>query len=109
MEEKRILVLGGKGKTGRRVAKKLADLGKVIRIGSRNETPSFDWENSATWDDALHEIDSVYITFQPDLAVPSALNTIEQFTSRAVKAGIKKNWCCFPEEVKRKHKLANNW
>ncbi len=90
MEEKKILVLGGKGKTGRRVAKKLTDLGKVVRIGSRNETPAFDWENAETWDDGLHGIDSVYITFQPDLAVPGALDTIEQFTSRAVKAGIKK-------------------
>jgi len=90
MEQKKILVLGGKGKTGRRVAKKLTDLGQVVRIGSRNEDPSFDWENASTWDDALQGINSVYITFQPDLAVPGALNTIEKFTSCAVRAGIKK-------------------
>jgi uncharacterized protein YbjT (DUF2867 family) len=90
MEKKKILVLGGKGKTGRRVAKKLTDLGNAIRVGSRNETPSFDWENAATWSDALQGIDSVYITFQPDLAVPGAPEIIEEFTSRAVKAGIKK-------------------
>ena len=90
MEEKKILVLGGKGKTGRRVAERLTKLGKTIRIGSRSEQPSFDWENPETWAGALEGMDMVYITFQPDLAVPGALKTIEGFTSQAVKAGIQK-------------------
>ena len=90
MEEKKILVLGGKGKTGRRVAERLTKLGKTIRIGSRSEQPSFDWENPETWAGALEGMDTVYITFQPDLAVPGALKAIEGFTSQAVKAGIQK-------------------
>jgi len=90
MEEKKILVLGGKGKTGRRVAERLTKLGKAIRIGSRSEKPPFDWENPQTWTGALDGMDTVYITFQPDLAVPSALEAIEGFTSRAVNNGIKK-------------------
>jgi len=90
MEEKKILVLGGKGKTGRRVAERLTKLGKAIRIGSRSEKPPFDWENPQTWTGTLDGMDVVYITFQPDLAVPSALEAIERFTSRAVKNGIKK-------------------
>ncbi len=90
MEEKKILVLGGKGKTGRRVAERLTKLGKAIRIGSRSEKPPFDWENPQTWTGALDGMDAVYITFQPDLAVPSALEAIEGFTSRAVKNGIQK-------------------
>lgn len=90
MEENKILVLGGKGKTGRRVAERLTKLGKTIRIGSRSEQPSFDWENPETWAGALEGMDMVYITFQPDLAVPGALKAIEEFTSQAVKAGIQK-------------------
>ena len=90
MEEKKILVLGGKGKTGSRVAERLTKLGKTIRIGSRSEKPSFDWENPETWEGALEGMDTVYITFQPDLAVPGALKAIEAFTSQAVKAGIQK-------------------
>jgi len=90
MEEKKILILGGKGKTGSRVAERLTKLGKTIRIGSRSEKPPFDWENTETWAGALGGMDTVYITFQPDLAVPGALKTIEEFTSQAVKAGIKK-------------------
>ena len=90
MEQKKILILGGNGKTGRRVAERLVKLDKSIRIGSRNETPSFDWEKSETWAAVLEGIHSVYITFQPDLAVPSALKVIEAFTTLAVKGGVEK-------------------
>jgi len=90
MKQKKILVLGGKGKTGSRVAERLTKLGKTIRIGSRSETPSFDWENPETWAGALDGMDTVYITFQPDLAVPGALKAIEEFTSQAVKDEIQK-------------------
>ena len=43
------LVLGGTGKTGRRVAERLAARGLPARIGSRSGEPPFDWENEATW------------------------------------------------------------
>lgn len=90
MEENKYLIIGGKGKTGRKVAYSLIKLGKNIRIGSRSENPSFDWEKSETWKKALERMDVVYITFQPDLAVPGAAKIIEDFTSLAVKSGIKK-------------------
>jgi len=90
MKDKKILVLGGKGKTGRKVAEKLTGLGKTVRIGSRSEMPSFDWENRETWAGALDGMDAVYITFQPDLAVPCARKAIEAFTTLAVKSGIQK-------------------
>ncbi len=90
METRNILVLGGKGKTGRRVAKKLSEQGQSVRIGSRSEHPAFDWDNPPMWPAALEDMDMVYITFQPDLAVPGALKAIEDFTAKAVKAGLKK-------------------
>ena len=90
MTEEKFLILGGKGKTGRRVAERLTNLGKTVRIGSRSEKPPFDWENPETWESALAGMDTVYITFQPDLAVPGALKAIKEFTSKAVKGGIKK-------------------
>lgn len=46
---KPILILGGTGKTGGRIAERLAALGHPVRIGSRANTPSFDWEDRATW------------------------------------------------------------
>ena len=90
MKEQKILVLGGKGKTGRKVAESLIKKGKTIRIGSRNENPPFDWETPETWVGTLQGMDTVYITFQPDLAVSNAPGAIEKFTSLAVKTGIKK-------------------
>lgn len=90
MKDQKILVLGGKGKTGRRVAEKLTKMGHQIRIGSRSENPAFDWENPATWAAVLEGMSAVYITFQPDLAVPGALTAIKGFTSQAVKAGVQK-------------------
>jgi uncharacterized protein YbjT (DUF2867 family) len=89
-KKQNILVLGGKGKTGRRVASRLLEKGQTVRIGSRSEEPSFDWENPITWEGALKGMESVYITFQPDLAVPGASEAIEAFTKQAVKSGIKK-------------------
>ncbi len=86
----KILVLGGKGKTGRKVADRLTKLDQMVRIGSRNETPSFDWQDPSTWSAALNGMDKVYITFQPDLAVPGALAAIEGLTKEAKRSGIKK-------------------
>ncbi|WP_298238248.1 NAD(P)H-binding protein [uncultured Algibacter sp.] len=85
-----ILVIGGTGKTGRKVANKLTALGHKVRIGSRSATPAFDWDNSETWTEALQGMDKVYITFQPDLAVPGALDAIEKLTKKAKQCHVKK-------------------
>ena len=84
-----ILVLGGKGKTGRKVVERLTTRGKSVRIGSRNEAPPFDWDAPETWAAAIAGTDTVYITFQPDLAVPGAREAVEAFTSQAVSGGIR--------------------
>lgn len=89
--KKKILVLGSNGKTGRRVAARLENNPEVeIRLGSRNEKIPFDWENPQTWENVVKDIDTVYITFQPDLAVPFAAEAIENFTKLATKNGVQK-------------------
>ena len=85
-----ILVIGGTGKTGRKVAEKLINLEHNVRIGSRSANPSFDWNNSNTWDKAMQGMDKIYITFQPDLAVPGALEAIELLVKLAKKNKIEK-------------------
>ena len=85
-----ILVIGGTGKTGRRVVGRFKTRDIPVRIGSRAGEPPFDWENPETWAGAADGMDTVYITFQPDVAVPGAREAIEEFTSLAVKSGIKK-------------------
>jgi uncharacterized protein YbjT (DUF2867 family) len=85
-----ILVLGGAGKTGKRVAERLTKLNLPVRIASRKTSPAFDWENPYTWPNALSGIQKVYISFQPDLAVPGSTDKIESFTEAAKKAGVQK-------------------
>ena len=87
----KILVLGSTGKTGSRVAARLENISGVeLRLGSRNEKIPFDWEKPETWENVVKEIDTVYITFQPDLAVPFAADAIENFTNLATKSGVQK-------------------
>lgn len=85
-----ILVIGGTGKTGRKVANKLTKIGHNVRIGSRSASPPFDWEKPEDWSKALRGMEKIYITFQPDLAVPGALEAIEELTKQAKKSNIKK-------------------
>jgi uncharacterized protein YbjT (DUF2867 family) len=87
--KQQVLVLGGKGKTGSRVVQRLTELGYPVRIGSRSAVTPFDWENSQTWEPVLQGMDAVYITYQPDLAVPEAVPAIKQFSDLAVKKGVK--------------------
>ncbi|WP_296988372.1 NAD(P)H-binding protein [Thalassospira sp. UBA1131] len=86
----RFLVLGATAKTGRRVAEKLIALGHDVRAVSRSTTPAFDWTDPTTWDDALRDRDAVYVTFQPDLAVPGSDDTIASFAKRALMHGAKR-------------------
>lgn len=91
MNKKKILVLGSNGKTGRRVIERLKNNSDVeIRLGSRSEKIPFDWENPETWKNVLKDIEVVYITFQPDLAIPSAVETIQEFTILATELGVQK-------------------
>jgi len=85
---KPILVIGGTGKTGRRVAQRLQAKGTAVRIGSRNATPSFDWENPTTWAEVLQNVKAAYISYYPDLAVPQAPEAIRAFCQLAIKSGV---------------------
>ncbi|WP_433770959.1 NAD(P)H-binding protein [Pseudomonas putida] len=85
-----ILVLGATGKTGRRIAQQLEAGGQSVRLGSRGATPPFDWEDRSTWAAALDGVHAAYISFQPDIAVPGALETIQAFTRQAVESGVGK-------------------
>jgi len=90
MKTENILVIGGTGKTGKRVVHLLEELGQKVRIGSRSASPSFDWHQPEGWAQALEGIDKVYITYQPDLAVPGALEAIEQLVKESKRAKVKK-------------------
>jgi uncharacterized protein YbjT (DUF2867 family) len=84
------LVIGGTGKTGRRVADRLVKAGQPVRIGSRGAEPPFDWEKPDSWGQALQGVKAVYVAYQPDLAVPGALETVRAFFAQAVESGVEK-------------------
>lgn len=85
----RYLVIGATGKTGRRVAEKLRQKGLSVRAVSRSTEIPFDWNSQSTWAAALDGIDSAYVTYQPDIALPGAVDVIRAFLSAAKKAGVK--------------------
>lgn len=60
-EERTILVLGGTGKTGRRVVERLTARGPPVRAGSRSGEPPFGWEGQATPGSALRETDRNFL------------------------------------------------
>jgi len=90
LENDAILVLGGTGKTGRRVADLLRQARKRVRIGSRTAEPRFDWENRTTWGPALQGVKAAYVAYQPDLAAPGALEIVDAFFHQAIECGVEK-------------------
>lgn len=90
MKTEHFLIIGGTGKTGRKVAESLSRLNQKVRIGSRNAKIPFDWQHTETWPAVFDGIDKIYITFQPDLAVPGALDAIETLVKQARVSGVKK-------------------
>ena len=89
-QENKVLVLGATGKTGRRIVQQLAAKQVPVRLGSRRAEIPFDWENDKTWEAALAGIHAVYIAYQPDLAIPGAVEHIQTFVNMAVKAGVQR-------------------
>jgi len=84
------LVLGGTGKTGRRVARRLRARGIPVRVGSRSGQPPFDWENRVTWAPALRDVNSAYVSYYPDIAAPGAVDTVGAFARLAVGRGVRR-------------------
>jgi uncharacterized protein YbjT (DUF2867 family) len=88
MAKQTTLVIGGTGKTGRRVVERLNARGVPTRVGSRSGTPPFDWEDRATWAPALEGVGSAYVSYYPDLAMPGAAEKVGSFAELAVASGV---------------------
>ncbi len=83
------LVIGATGKTGRRVAEKLREKGLSVRAVSRSTEIAFDWNSQSSWAAALEGVTRAYVTYQPDLALPGAVDAIRAFLMVAKTAGVK--------------------
>ena len=105
------LVLGGTGKTGRRIAERLSARGVPTRIGTRSGEPAFDWEDPTAWAPVLQNVGSVYVSYYPDLAVPGAPTAIRSCAGLAVRNGVRRLVLLSgrgEEEAQRCEKLIQN-
>jgi uncharacterized protein YbjT (DUF2867 family) len=89
-QQRTALVIGGTGKTGRRVAQRRAALGVPIRLGTRSSEPAFDWEDPSTWEASLQDVGAAYLAYQPDAAAPGAAEAIGAFSALAVASGVQR-------------------
>jgi uncharacterized protein YbjT (DUF2867 family) len=89
-QQKTTLILGGTGKTGRRIAERLNARGHSVRIGSRSGTQRFDWEDQNTWAPVLEGVESMYVAYPPDLAAPTSGPHLRAMAAQAVQSGVRK-------------------
>ena len=79
-----ILVLGGTGKTGKRIVARLRTAGRDVRPASRRSTPQFDWDEPSTWSGVLAGVSTVY------LALPLTPAPVAEFVEHAVASGVRR-------------------
>jgi uncharacterized protein YbjT (DUF2867 family) len=85
---RRVLVLGGTGKTGSRVADTLSERGVSVRTAARGGADiRFDWNNPATFEGALQGVTGVYLV-SPVMRVDFA-GVVSDFLDQAEQAGVR--------------------
>jgi uncharacterized protein YbjT (DUF2867 family) len=86
--EQLTLVIGGTGKTGRRVVDRLRAWGVPIRIGTPRSDPPFNWLDPSTWAPAVRGAKSAYVTYYSDIAFTGAADDVRAFAKVAVANGV---------------------
>ncbi|ARQ69396.1 NAD(P)H-binding protein [Streptomyces marincola] len=84
MSENSYLVLGGTGKTGRRVVRRLRAADLPVRVAARSGEVRFDWERRETWRPALDGAHAVY------LVAPDDPGPVGEFVDLAVATGVRR-------------------
>ncbi len=83
------LVLGGTGKTGRRLVERLTRRHIPVRIGSRSGGLPFDWDQPWTWGPVFRNVEAAY-TYVPDLVVADPAEAIAGVVETALAAGTRR-------------------
>ncbi|MGW3565758.1 NAD(P)H-binding protein [Streptomyces sp. NPDC000941] len=86
-----ILVLGGTGKTGSRIARRLKAAGRPVRTASRTSGDiSFDLDSPTSWAPALDGVTAAYLV-EPNLQMNADRQArIPRFVTEAVAAGVRR-------------------
>lgn len=85
-----VTVVGATGKTGRRVASRLAAAGVPVRPVSRSTEVRLDWADPATWAPAVAGADAAYVAVAPDLAAPGIPEVVADFARVASDQGVQR-------------------
>lgn len=82
------LILGGTGKTGRRIADLLGAAGLQVRTAARsNADVTFDWADEATWSPALEGVAAIYLV--PPAGSLDFAPTVRRLLDAAEQAGVR--------------------
>src|SRR5260370_8123424 len=87
-DAKQVLVLGGTGKTGSRVAERLSAHEFSVRTAARSGADArFDWDNQATWEQTLRGATGLYLV-SPILRIDFA-GLVGRFLDQAERARVR--------------------
>ncbi|RYJ29930.1 NAD-dependent oxidoreductase [Streptomyces sp. L-9-10] len=87
MNDSPILVIGGTGKTGRRVVEQLSERGARPLSASRSGERRFDWQDKNTWAPAVAGTGAAYLV---DSQGENAAELMAEFVDVAVQAGVRR-------------------
>ena len=87
-----ILILSGKGKTGRRVVEQLEARGVPYRLASRSSEQRFDWYDDSTWSATIAGTETAYLA--PPVG-PTGLAQAGRSSSRPPTKAFA-GWSCCP-------------
>ena len=79
-----ILVLGGTGTVGSRVANHLRSAGHSVRVATRHAERRFDWSIPDTWRPALNGVHTMYVLLPDQTSMP------ESFMQEAYQTGVRR-------------------
>jgi uncharacterized protein YbjT (DUF2867 family) len=82
-----ILILSGKGKTGRRVVEQLESRGVPFRLASRSSEQRFDWYDESTWAATIAGAETAYLA--PPVG-PTGLAAAGAFIKQAAAGGLRR-------------------
>jgi len=82
-----ITILGGAGKTGRRIAAQLDTRGVEYHLASRSSERRFDWYDESTWRAAVRGSDTAYVAPPVD---PAGCDAAARFVKQATADGLRR-------------------
>lgn len=85
-----VRLLGGSGKSGRRIAARLAAAGHQAQALSRSGEPRFDWSDPETYARALAGADAAYLAYYPDISFAGAAEEVRAVVEVAAQQGVRR-------------------